>query len=336
MFPAVLADARLSSLLETAVAVDIAELLGLASPEWVTVQMLSSIAATRRATTAALAADVVVQVPEAERDTAAAIMALRATATVTDSWLNETLVVYNAANAARSGDANIADSAVNQLASSSTTLCGTTCIIVICICIVVTIGIVAATVVVWVEAKKKRQRMKDALAEAAAGEMYDVSDMDADDFEAIGAASPDHLNPFTGAPSSPLAGDFHDGFEPEAAHDDDDDDASYDAANDAMEMDSVASLDEQDETCPMSPVPSFKADARRTTRDSFAARSFSPMSGPDSASLSPEAAAARRTGLSRGSAVGTRGPSGHGSAAFRPASAEIRRSSKGDVSMDDA
>jgi hypothetical protein len=254
MFPAVMSDARLSGRLRTALAADVAALLGLASPAWVRIQLLSSTAGSRRATSTALAADMQVQAADEDRDTVAETMVLRGHSSVTDSWLNETLVVYNAASAARSGEVIAAGSAVNQLASGDTTMCGAACIVICCVCVVVVIGIVAATIVVWVEQKKRRRRMKDALAEeeAAGGAvfgdgdemfMYDVDDQ----FEGVG---PDTGNPFAN-PMSPLSGAYRDEFGGryggEIADEPELDEESYDAAQDAMELDSVGSTADEDD-----------------------------------------------------------------------------------------
>jgi hypothetical protein len=329
-FPAVVSDGRLSALLETAVAVDIASLLGLASPDWVTVQLLSSIAAPRRATTAALAADVMVQVPEGDRDASAATMVLRATADVLDSWLNETRIVYNSLTAARNAEVNQADSAANTLGTTSTDLCSMTCIIIICVCVVIVIGIVSATVVVWVEAKKKRQRMKDALRDS---EMYDASDMGADDFEAVNAASPDRLNPFGRAQSEDGRSDDTGGS---ASHGEaeDDDDASYDAAEDALEADEL----EEDESVALAPQLSS------LRRGSQSSRAFSPSSPgvlssrKSSAAFSPSAAAAVAGRVRRPSGGSPMSPGGRQrlstSARFSVASLG-GHSSHGDVTIDD-
>jgi hypothetical protein len=261
-FPAVVSDGRLSGLLETAVAADIAGLLGLASPDWVTIELLSSIAATRRATTPALAVDVMVQVPEAERDAAAATMLLKGASDVLDSWLTESLIVYNSFTAAATSAApsagrgnvevNQADSAANAVgtASGAEQQCGLTCIIIICLTVVIVVGIVSASVVRCLEAKKKRQRMKDAVADA---EMYVVDDYDDD------AAAHDA---YMDAMEALEAGELEDV--------DEDDGASFDAymeAMEALEADAeVEDVDEEDECFALAPAPELRRGSKRLSR----------------------------------------------------------------------
>jgi hypothetical protein len=332
-FPAVISDNRLSALLEAAVAVDIAGLLGLASPDWVTVQLLSSIAATRRATTAALAADVMVQVPEGDRDASAATMALRATADVLDSWLNESRVVYNSVAAARNAEANQAASGGNAVGTANSTdeLCDMTCIIIVCICVVViATAVVVASVVLWVEEKKRRQRTKDALAEA---EGYDASDMDVDDFDAVNAASPSRLNPFVHAQSEGGHSDdgsaVQDGAMPDGTAPQDDA-----AAGDALEVEDL----ELDESVALAPQPPQLSALRRASKrlsGAFPLQSPGPVSsrrpwGSLSAAAAADAAdAAARTASAQPNALS-------GSARRLSLSGSARRPSGGNPMWPDA
>jgi hypothetical protein len=249
-FPQVLADARLSAALATALADDMARLFSLPARDWVDIVMLSSTTAAARRASSALSADVVVQVPSAAAEGASTTMTNLASSNVGDAWLNETLAVYNLATAARAAGKNIADNAVSSVAAGASGMCSTTCIIIVCIIVVVVIGIVAGTVVVWVEQKRRRQRMKERLhelahaAEAAEAQGHGMFSSDDDGLEdTLDLGDGCGGNPFEGA-ASPLAGqyavvdDFGD-VVMDGGDDGYDDDESYDAAEDALELDSL-------------------------------------------------------------------------------------------------
>jgi hypothetical protein len=183
-FPQLLADARLAALLNAALAEDVAALLALASADWVQVQMMSSTAATRRVTTAALSADLVVQVPGADVAAAAVTMAATVIVSVSDDWLNKTFAVYANVVPQRAVAEPVADSiAAESTSGNAAGTCGSTCIVVVALIAVVIVGVVSATIVVVVDQKKK---VRDLKADAGDHEMRggggaDDNDDDEDD-----------------------------------------------------------------------------------------------------------------------------------------------------------